>query len=114
MPDYRSPEATEYRRLYKTKAWQQLRKACLIRDNFTCRFCKKTDWNTSRLVADHIKPHRGDEALFFDIDNLMTLCAEPCHNRHKQEQERSGVIRGSIDGRPRDPNHPWNRAPGAG
>lgn len=110
MPDYRSPEATEYRRLYKTKAWQQLRKACLIRDNFTCRFCGKTEWNTSRLVADHIKPHRGDEALFFDLDNTQCLC-EDCHRDAKQSEELRGYsMQVGEDGWPVDSAHPANRA----
>ncbi|AQS48094.1 HNH endonuclease [Thioclava nitratireducens] len=37
-------------------------------------------------VVDHIKPHRGDERLFWDRSNWQALC-EGCHNRHKQRQE---------------------------
>ena len=108
MPNYRSPEAAAYRRLYKTKAWQQLRQACLVRDDFTCRFCRKTDWNSSRLVADHIVPHRGDEALFFDLNNLQCLCCD-CHDGAKQSEERIGYsTQIGEDGWPVDPMHVAN------
>lgn len=31
-------------------------------------------------VVDHIKPHRGDQRLFWDEDNWQALCKE-CHDR---------------------------------
>lgn len=31
-------------------------------------------------TVDHIKPHRGNEDLAFDPDNLQTLC-RTCHNK---------------------------------
>lgn len=37
-------------------------------------------------IADHIEPHRGDEALFWDIQNGQCLC-KPCHDRDKQREE---------------------------
>ncbi|MFC3058810.1 HNH endonuclease signature motif containing protein [Paenirhodobacter populi] len=45
--------------------------------------------NTAEHV-DHIKPHRGDQALFWDWRNLQALCAH-CHNSVKQRQERANV-----------------------
>nr|WP_243256973.1 HNH endonuclease signature motif containing protein [Rhizobium skierniewicense] len=50
--------------------------------------CGRIDGNTSRLVADHKIPHRGDEALFWDESNLQCLC-KPCHDGLKQRQERN-------------------------
>lgn len=38
-------------------------------------------------TVDHKTPHRGDQKLFWDWRNWQSLCA-PCHNRHKQRQER--------------------------
>lgn len=35
-------------------------------------------------VVDHIKPHRGDQALFWDGANHQPLC-ERCHNRKTAE-----------------------------
>lgn len=37
-------------------------------------------------VVDHIKPHRGDQALFWDQANWQTCCATH-HSRDKQREE---------------------------
>ncbi|WP_232215691.1 HNH endonuclease signature motif containing protein [Paracoccus sp. J55] len=42
-------------------------------------------------LVDHIKPHRGDKALFWNWNNWQALCT-PCHNRHKQRQERQADV----------------------
>ena len=61
------------------------------------------------IAVDHVTPHKGDEALFFDEDNWSPLC-KPCHDGAKQEFEKSGTIRGcDVNGIPLDPAHPWNR-----
>jgi len=78
-----------WRKLYKTARWQRLRWSVLVRDLFTCRRCRRVEAITSLLVADHIKPHRGNEVLFWDEGNLQVLCAT-CHNRWKQQQEKAG------------------------
>ncbi|WP_231555339.1 HNH endonuclease [Paracoccus sanguinis] len=52
-------------------------------------------------VVDHITPHRGDEALFWNWSNWQALCA-PCHNRHKQRAEnltRRKQSHASVDAR---------------
>lgn len=59
-------------------------------------------------VVDHITPHRGDKALFWDSANWQSLCAE-CHSRFKQIEEKSGRLVGcGLDGLPLDPKHPWS------
>lgn len=59
-------------------------------------------------IVDHIKPHRGDMALFWDSDNWQSLCKH-CHDSHKQRLEKSGTELGcSIDGVPIDDSHHWN------
>lgn len=81
----------DWRRWYKTARWQALRYAVLTRDLFTCQWpgCGRVEADTSRLVADHRRAHRGDEKLFWDERNLQTLC-KPCHDSRKQRQERRG------------------------
>ncbi|WP_232215651.1 HNH endonuclease signature motif containing protein [Paracoccus sp. J55] len=37
-------------------------------------------------VVDHIKPHRGDQALFWNWNNWQALCTG-CHSSVKQRQE---------------------------
>jgi 5-methylcytosine-specific restriction endonuclease McrA len=81
------------RALYKTTRWVKLRWATLVRDGFTCQMCGRLEGDTSKLVADHRRPHRGDEALFWDADNLWTLCASPCHAKHKQREEQAAEFR---------------------
>jgi 5-methylcytosine-specific restriction endonuclease McrA len=80
-----------WRKWYGTARWRALRMVVFVRDGFTCQWpgCGRIEANTSKLVADHRTPHRGDEALFWDEDNLQTLC-KPCHDKHKQRAERSG------------------------
>ena len=75
---------------YNTARWRKLRWSILVRDRFTCRMCGKLEGDTSKLVADHKQPHRGNERLFWDENNLETLCKSPCHDKHKQEMETSG------------------------
>lgn len=76
---------------YKTSRWQDLRWKVLARDGFTCRFCKKTEIDTSQLVADHIIPHKGNEGLFWDKTNLQCLC-KACHDGTKKKQENKGFF----------------------
>lgn len=40
-------------------------------------------------TVDHIKPHRGDQALFWDRKNWQPLAASPCHSSMKQRLERA-------------------------
>lgn len=75
---------------YNTSRWRKLRWSILVRDLFTCQMCGKLEGKTSLLVADHKQPHRGSERLFWDEQNLWTLCKSPCHDKHKQAMEASG------------------------
>ena len=85
----RSRDQRPYRKWYKTARWRALRWAVLVRDLFTCQMCGRVEADTSKLVADHRKPHRGDETLFWDILNLWCLCAW-CHSGAKQREEAAG------------------------
>jgi 5-methylcytosine-specific restriction endonuclease McrA len=79
-----------WRKLYKTARWQALRLRVFVRDLFTCQRCGRLEGDTSKLVADHKKPHRGDERLFFDESNVETLC-KPCHDAEKQREEQQSL-----------------------
>ena len=90
MPSQRKPE---YDRWYKTAEWQRLRYRCLERDLFTCQCgCGRMEYDTSKLVADHKTPHRGNPALFWDIYNLQCM-TKRCHDSGKQSMEKSGKAR---------------------
>ena len=84
-------QVREDRRWYKTARWQRLRWSVLVAAIFTCRMCGRIEADTSRLVADHVVPHRGSEVLFWDGGNLQCLC-EGCHSRAKQREEAAEVV----------------------
>lgn len=92
-----------YKRWYKTARWQKLRWSILVRDLFTCAMCGWSGPDTSKLVADHKDPHRGDPGKFWDASNLQVLCKR-CHDSDAQRAEKSGRIRIPIgaDGWPSD------------
>lgn len=63
-----------FRALYKTAAWASMRENQLAREPF-CRTC-----GYDATTADHVIPHRGNLELFYDVDNLQSLC-HSCHSR---------------------------------
>lgn len=66
-----------------------------------CRFCLDAEDVVVATVADHVVPHRGDEGLFYDPDNLQSLCAA-CHNSTKQRIELGqDIVTFGADGWPR-------------
>ena len=95
--------------LYRTSRWLKKRDYQLTHEPL-CRLCVQLGRETPATVADHIVPHRGDEIAFW-TGELQSLCST-CHDGAKQEQERTGHLRGGhVDGTPADPLHPWNTDP---
>ena len=74
-----------YSKLYDTSRWQRLRQYVLGRQPL-CRKCLEAKRITPATVVDHIKPHRGDESLFFDEANLQALC-KSCHDRKTAKED---------------------------
>jgi 5-methylcytosine-specific restriction endonuclease McrA len=81
-----------YRQWYKTGRWQKLRHQILLRDTYRCQqtgvLCIGKHPAGNSAVVDHIKPHRGDEHLFWDPSNLQTV-SKAYHDSEKQKQERA-------------------------
>lgn len=101
-------DSRPWRHLYSTKRWHRLRWHQLQREPL-CRFCDALGKVTAAGVVDHKTPHKGDEALFFDEENLQSLC-KTCHDSSKQIQEKSGSLPGcDASGMPLDPNSHWHR-----
>jgi 5-methylcytosine-specific restriction endonuclease McrA len=91
--------------------WQRTR-LHFLRENPACIMCKPR--LVPATVVDHIKPHRGDQSLFWDPANWQALC-KLHHDSEKAELERSGTVRGvDAGGVPLDPNHPWAKNPTTG
>lgn len=110
MDRWRTPEAEEYRKLYATKPWKLLREQALLRDGFTCQRCgcflKRGRSHQQSAVVHHIKAHKGDADLFFDLNNLQAVCWA-CHSGDIQSEEVLGYSKEiGADGWPTDANHP--------
>lgn len=111
-PDRRSPEAAEYRKLYKSARWLRTRAAQLTAEPL-CRMCKAQGRTTAATVCDHVDPKKkANPATFFD-GPFQSLCDDPryrCHSSRKQQQESRGYSQElDASGLPTDPAHPFNR-----
>lgn len=65
-----------------TREWEKARAEFLTLHPF-CAMCG----NPADLV-DHVTPHRGDKALFWNWNNWASLCTH-CHSSKKQRIERA-------------------------
>nr|WP_170265275.1 HNH endonuclease [Pseudochrobactrum saccharolyticum] len=105
----------EHRKLYALPAWQQLRLQIFQRDNYICQWpgCGELLIGKGNVpnspVAHHKKDHKGDMELFLDPENIIAVC-KSCHDQPVQRATHRGYISGhDDDGRPVDPDHPWNK-----
>lgn len=76
-------------RLYG-RAWSVARKQHLARHPL-CVMCQGAGRITAATIVDHVRPHRGDSALFWARDNWQSLC-QPHHDGLKQALERGSVV----------------------
>ena len=72
---------TGYESLYNSVKWRETSKN-FLKVNDTCCRC-----GGRATVLDHIIPHRGNEALFWDESNWQPLCAK-CHQLKTLEEFR--------------------------
>ena len=96
----RSEAGQAWQHLYKPGRWQRLRRVHLTSSPL-CVMCLEDGRVEPATVVDHIKRHGGNEAMFFDSDNLQSLCSSH-HNSVKQSEERTGrpIRRIGADGWP--------------
>ena len=66
--------------------WQRERRKFLDSNPF-CVKCYEEGHITMATVVDHIKPHRGDQKLFWDRGNWQPLC-EHHHNVKTMTEDR--------------------------
>ena len=98
----------KWRHLYNHR-WSKLSKQFLL-NNPLCAMCLKLGKVTPSTVTDHIVPHKGDEKLFYDMENNCQALCKKCHDSHKARQENSGILPGvDQDGNPIDLAHPWHQ-----
>ena len=94
QPSWRTDKRSSTERGYGSE-WRKVRNAYLY-EHPLCVFCLKEGKTVAAGVVDHIVPHKGDQALMWDMGNLQSLCASH-HNSDKQMLERSGRKRTTFD-----------------
>jgi len=67
----------DVRKWYYTERWKELRRQVMLEQHHICAECGHLEVS---LDVDHIEPHRGDPAKFWDRANLRGLC-HACHGR---------------------------------
>lgn len=77
----------QWQSMYQTSTWRAMRLAQLAKEPL-CQECMKEHRLTPATVADHAVVHRGNPALFYDPDNLQSMCAS-CHSS-KTDREDAG------------------------
>ena len=68
--------------------WNDARASYLARHPL-CVKCRLQGRVVEATVVDHIKPHRGDNKLFWDERNWQALC-KTCHDRKTVSEGRWG------------------------
>lgn len=85
-PQHKRRVSAKYHSWYSLPIWtDRLRPDQLLREPF-CRECAREGIRTWATVADHIKPHRGNWALFIDEANLQSLCKYHHDQKTMREQ----------------------------
>ena len=70
--------------------WEKARKTYLATHPLCVMFNREGHARAATLV-DHIIPHKGDTALFWDVrGNWQALC-KPHHDKDKQREERGST-----------------------
>lgn len=89
--------AAPWRSWYKTQRWLRLRWQVFVRDGFICQ-------RTGELlsgkypapnspVANHKRPHKGDERLFWDMGNIETVSKRVHDGLIQAEEAAAGARR---------------------
>lgn len=73
-----------------TTAWDKAARGHLARHPL-CRYCALVDQVAAAELVDHLYPHKGDQALFWNRDYWVSSCG-PCHDGFKQRVERRGRL----------------------
>lgn len=67
----------------------QIERVHFLNRNPLCKYCQREGVIEAATVVDHIIPHKGDQALFWDSNNWQALC-DWHHNSVKQREEGRG------------------------
>ncbi|WP_426036481.1 hypothetical protein [Brevundimonas sp. DC300-4] len=71
-----------------TASWDRAAAGHRVRDPL-CRYCALVDEVKAADLVDHLYPHKGDQAVFWNKTYWVSSCSD-CHNGFKQGIERKG------------------------
>lgn len=91
--EYDKQRRPSYHQWYSGRQWRVLRMHCL-KCNPLCAICKQHDKLTPATVVDHIISHKGNVSMFFDTNNLQSLCKQ-CHDVKTAKEDGYGNKRSS-------------------
>lgn len=101
-PKHQRRDSAAYHSWYQLPVWtRQLRPAQLMREPF-CRMCaveyppEDPRSRTRATVVDHVRPFRGDWALFTDPGNHQSLCKRHHDRKTALEQLEDRRENGEI------------------
>lgn len=77
-----------------TAAWDRAARQYKI-EHPLCVMCEREDRVTPAYAVDHIKPHRGDQTLFWDRANWQSLC-QSHHSAAKQREEQASLAQRGV------------------
>jgi 5-methylcytosine-specific restriction protein A len=67
--------------------WRKLR-LWFLNTHPLCAECGRKGILTAASVVDHVIPHKGDQQLLYDQNNLQSLCVS-CHSRKTAAEDGS-------------------------
>ena len=71
--------------MYKSRRWQRKKRRILRRDKYLCQNCMRYGRHRERTDVHHIIHADERPDLWFDNDNLVSLC-RGCHNKMHPEK----------------------------
>ncbi|MBM7050037.1 MULTISPECIES: HNH endonuclease signature motif containing protein [Rhizobium] len=70
-----TPERVFARRLYQTSEWRRIRRKKITHQSL-CEICLETETVEPATVVHHRVRHNGNRMVFFDYDQLISLCRQ--------------------------------------
>lgn len=82
--------ANPWRKWYFSSRWLTLR-ASILAQQPLCQHCieQQPQRITAAAVVHHVRAHKGDKELFYDPNNLASLCSD-CHDGPIKQREMRG------------------------
>lgn len=106
-PSWRGDKRSAHERGYNYR-WRKARLS-FLQANPLCVYCKEDGRVEAATVVNHVVPHKGDQALFWDESNWAAVCKTHHDSTIAREEARGVRIGGDVNGVPIDPNHWWHK-----